>query len=195
MSGVGLMRRNGCMAPDRLGQATPSAGVGQVALGFVQAAPCIGQRCNLRQAPHLGLLQQPGDEDRAAAIAALNLLGIAELAALRRTRIRALSLGLRQRVAIAGTLLCRPRVLLFDEPLNGLDVPGVLWFRGLLRELAADGATVVIATHLLAEVVLTAGRVAILQRGRLRIDGPLADLVPADADAREWLESTLMECA
>ncbi len=123
------------------------------------------------------------------------VLGIAELAALRRTRIRALSLGLRQRVAIAGTLLCRPRVLLFDEPLNGLDVPGVLWFRGLLRELAADGATVVIATHLLAEVVLTAGRVAILQRGRLRIDGPLADLVPADADAREWLESTLMECA
>ena len=61
--------------------------------------------------------------------------------------------------------------------------------------LTADGATVVIATHLLAEVVLTAGRVAILQRGRLRIDGPLADLVPADADAREWLESTLMECA
>ena len=110
-------------------------------------------------------------------------------------RIGALSLGTRQRVAIAGTLLCQPRVLLFDEPLNGLDVPGVLWFRDLLRKLSDDGCAVVVASHLLAEVVLTADRVLILDRGRVRMDGALCDLVPAGAQSRDWLESTLMECA
>ncbi len=123
------------------------------------------------------------------------VLAATELTDRRRTRIRALSLGVRQRLAIAGTLLSRPRVLLFDEPLNGMDVPGVLWFRGLLRELADGGATVVIATHLLAEVVLTAERVVLLERGRLRMDGALDDLVPAGREPREWLESALTDCA
>lgn len=123
------------------------------------------------------------------------VLAAAELTDRRRTRIRALSLGARQRVAIAGALLCRPRVLLFDEPLNGLDVPGVLWFRGLVRELADGGCTVVIASHLLAEVVLTAERVVLLQRGRLRMTGALHDLVPAGAEPRQWLESALTACA
>ncbi len=109
-------------------------------------------------------------------------------------RIGSLSLGARQRLAIAGALLGEPRALLFDEPLNGLDVPGIIWFRGLLRRLADRGCTVVVATHMLGEVVLSADRITVLDRGRLRVAGALCDAVPADGAAQEWLESTLMEC-
>ena len=85
--------------------------------------------------------------------------------------------------------------MLFDEPLNGLDVPGIVWFRGLLRKLAAEGNTVVVATHMLAEVSLSADRIMVLQGGRLNTAGALADVVPSGADTRAWLESTLLECA
>jgi ABC-2 type transport system ATP-binding protein len=84
--------------------------------------------------------------------------------------------------------------VLFDEPLNGLDVPGIVWFRGLLRELADAGCAVVVATHLLAEVVLSADRVVLLERGRVRLDGALDTVVPGGAEPRDWLESTLLEC-
>lgn len=113
----------------------------------------------------------------------------------RAERIGSLSLGARQRLAIAGALLGEPRALLFDEPLNGLDVPGIIWFRGLLRRLADRGCTVVVATHMLGEVVLSADRITVLDRGRLRVAGALDDAVPADAAAQQWLESTLMGCA
>lgn len=112
-----------------------------------------------------------------------------------RERIAGVSLGVRQRLAIAGTLLCRPRAMLFDEPLNGLDVPGIVWFRGLLRQFADAGHTVVVATHMLAEVRLSADRIAILDRGRLRSAGALSDVIPPDADSREWLETALLESA
>ena len=114
---------------------------------------------------------------------------------LRSERIGQLSLGARQRLAIAGTLLAEPQALLFDEPLNGLDVTGIVWFRSLLRRLATAGCTVVVATHLLGEVALTADRIALLDGGRLRAVGELRQLTPAGADAREWLEVTLLECA
>lgn len=109
-------------------------------------------------------------------------------------RIGRLSLGARQRLAIAAALLADPQVLLFDEPLNGLDVPGIVWFRSLLRRLAAQGRTVVVATHLLGEVTLTADRIAVLGDGRLRAAGDLQQLAPAGADPRDWLETTLLEC-
>jgi len=113
----------------------------------------------------------------------------------RSARIGGLSLGARQRLAIAGALLGEPRALLFDEPLNGLDVPGIVWFRALLRRLAAAGCTVVIATHLLGEVTLTADRIALLVDGKLATLGDLEQLTPVGADTREWLEATLLECA
>lgn len=116
------------------------------------------------------------------------------LSAQRCNRIGGLSLGARQRLAIAGALLCRPQALLFDEPLNGLDVPGIVWFRGLLRQLADTGCVVVVATHLLAEVVLSADRVILLEAGQPRVDGALADVIPAGADPRDWLESRLLDC-
>lgn len=114
------------------------------------------------------------------------------LHAQRRERIGALSLGARQRLSIAGALLCRPRALLFDEPLNGLDVPGIVWFRGLLGRLSDDGCAVVVATHLLAEVVLSADRVLLLDGGRPRVDGALDHVVPAGREPRDWLESALL---
>lgn len=123
------------------------------------------------------------------------VLGEADLRAYRSTRIDRLSLGLRQRVAIAATLLADPQTLLFDEPLNGLDVPGIVWFRSLLRRLADQGRTVVVATHLLGEVALTADHVAVLSHGRMQAAGELAQLTPTGADTREWLEATLLECA
>lgn len=116
------------------------------------------------------------------------------LCSARSGHIGSLSLGARQRLAIAGALLCRPRALLFDEPLNGLDVPGVVWFRELLRQLAEAGCVVMLATHMLSEVMLTADHIAILDGGRLRMAGSLKETIPADAAGQQWLESALMEC-
>ena len=115
--------------------------------------------------------------------------------ACRAERISTLSLGARQRLAISGALLGDPEALVFDEPLNGLDVPGIVWFRSLLSGLAQQGKTVVIASHLLGEVVLTADRVAILERGRATAAGSLAAIVPAADDPREHLENKLMSMA
>ncbi len=120
------------------------------------------------------------------------VLGETGLLDVRGVRISRLSLGARQRLAIAGALLAQPRALLFDEPLNGLDVPGIVWFRALLRRFAAAGAAVVIATHLLGEVALTADRIALLVNGRLEMLGALDQLTPVGEDTREWLEATLL---
>ncbi len=141
---------------------------------------------------HLSWLAALAGIDRARVDAVLDEAGLLEQGSV---RIGRLSLGARQRLAIAGALLGEPRALLFDEPLNGLDVPGIVWFRALLRRLAAEGATVVIATHLLGEVTLTADRIALLVNGRLETVGPLEQLTPAGEDTREWLETTLLECA
>lgn len=121
------------------------------------------------------------------------ILAVAELTALRSRRIASLSLGARQRVAVAGALLGDPEVLVLDEPMNGLDVPGIVWLRKLLRDLADRGRTVVIASHLLADVVLSADRVVIMSEGGIAVDGPLAEVVPAGADPREHLERALTE--
>jgi ABC-2 type transport system ATP-binding protein len=119
------------------------------------------------------------------------VLAMADLTAVSNRRIAALSLGARQRVAIAGTLLADPDVLVLDEPANGLDVPGIVWLRHLVRDLAARGRTVVVASHLLAEVVLTADRVVIMSDGRITVDGALGDVVPSGVDPREHLEREL----
>jgi ABC-2 type transport system ATP-binding protein len=83
---------------------------------------------------------------------------------------------MRQRLGIAGALLGDPRVLILDEPANGLDPGGMAWLRGLLRDLAAEGRTIVVSSHVLSEVTQTADDVVVLNRGRLRYHGPLDDL-------------------
>ncbi|MGW2371901.1 ABC transporter ATP-binding protein [Kitasatospora sp. NPDC001683] len=90
-------------------------------------------------------------------------------------RIGGYSLGMKQRLGIAGALLGDPPVLLFDEPLNGLDPEGVLWVRGLFRQLAAEGRTVFVSSHMMAEMQHTADRLVVIGRGRLIADEGLSE--------------------
>ncbi|SNR80234.1 ATP-binding cassette domain-containing protein [Actinomadura mexicana] len=89
------------------------------------------------------------------------------------------SLGMRQRLGIAGALLGDPGVLMFDEPVNGLDPDGVLWVRRLMRSLAAQGRTVLVSSHLMSEMQLTADRLVVIGRGRLLADAPAAEVIAA----------------
>jgi ABC-2 type transport system ATP-binding protein len=91
-------------------------------------------------------------------------------------RVGGFSLGMRQRLGIAAALLGDPAVLLLDEPGNGLDPAAQAWLRGLLRGLADEGRTVLVATHLLGEVAQTADHVLIVSAGRLRFAGPLGEI-------------------
>lgn len=106
-----------------------------------------------------------------------DVLDLVELSEHARRRVGTFSLGMRQRLALAGALLGDPSVLLLDEPVNGLDPPGIRWMRGLLRTLADEGRAVLVSSHLLGELAEIADQVVIIDRGRLLADAPLADLV------------------
>ena len=94
-----------------------------------------------------------------------------------RRRTKGYSLGMRQRLGIAAALLGDPRVLLFDEPVNGLDLDGVRWIRGLLRRLADEGRTVLISSHLLSEMQQIADRLVVIGRGRLIADATTDEIL------------------
>ncbi|MFE9747270.1 ABC transporter ATP-binding protein [Saccharothrix saharensis] len=94
-----------------------------------------------------------------------------------RRRIKGYSLGMRQRLGIATALIGDPGVLVFDEPINGLDLDGVRWIRGLLRQLADEGRTVLISSHLLGEVEQIADRLVVIGRGRLIADATTERIV------------------
>jgi ABC-2 type transport system ATP-binding protein len=104
------------------------------------------------------------------------VLGHVQLTAAASRRVREFSLGMRQRLGLAAALLGDPAVLLLDEPANGLDPAGVVWLRDLLRGLASEGRTVVVASHVLSEVVQTADHVVILSAGQLRFAGALREI-------------------
>jgi ABC-2 type transport system ATP-binding protein len=104
----------------------------------------------------------------------LELVGLASVA---RRRAGGFSLGMAQRLGVAAALLGDPAVLVLDEPVNGLDPEGVRWIRGLLAGLAGEGRTVLVSSHLMSEMALTAQRVVVLGRGRLLTDSTLADFV------------------
>ncbi len=91
-------------------------------------------------------------------------------------RVGGYSLGMRQRLGLAGALLADPEILILDEPANGLDPEGVRWLRDLLRGFAAEGGTVLVSSHILAEVAQTVDHVIILDRGRLVRQASLAEL-------------------
>src|SRR5262249_4271781 len=93
------------------------------------------------------------------------VLGQVGLRTVVRKRAGGFSLGMGQRLGIAAALLGDPKVLMFDEPVNGLDPEGVLWIRNLLKSLAAEGRTVFISSHLMSEMALTADRLIIIGRG------------------------------
>ncbi|MFA1538839.1 ABC transporter ATP-binding protein [Actinomadura monticuli] len=105
------------------------------------------------------------------------VLDLVELTEHAGRRVGGFSMGMLQRLAIAGALLGDPGVLILDEPANGLDPPGILWMRDLLRGLAADGRALLVSSHLLAELAEVADRVLIIDRGRLLADEPLDQLL------------------
>lgn len=107
------------------------------------------------------------------------------LAAVADRPVGGFSLGMRQRLGIASALVGNPRTLLLDEPLNGLDVAGVLWMRGLLRQWAEEGRCVVVASHALAEVDRTADDVVVVEDGRIVAAGPVAEVRGGHADLEE----------
>ncbi|MDP5183991.1 ATP-binding cassette domain-containing protein [Blastococcus sp. BMG 814] len=111
----------------------------------------------------------------------VELVGLAPVA---HERVRGFSLGMAQRLGIAGALLGDPEVLLLDEPVNGLDPEGIRWVRGLLRDLADEGRTVLVSSHLMSEMQDTADHLVVLGRGRLLADVPMAELLGAYAAVR-----------
>jgi ABC-2 type transport system ATP-binding protein len=105
-----------------------------------------------------------------------NVLDQMALAEAADRRVGGYSHGMRQRLGLAGALLGDPPVLLLDEPANGLDPAGMAWLRGLLRDLADEGRTILISSHVLSEVAQTVDQVVIINEGRLRFAGRLEDL-------------------
>ncbi|HEX7660006.1 MAG TPA: ATP-binding cassette domain-containing protein [Pseudonocardiaceae bacterium] len=104
----------------------------------------------------------------------LDIVGLSRVA---NRRAGAFSLGMSQRLGIAGALLGDPQVLLFDEPVNGLDPEGILWIRTLMQNLAAEGRTVLVSSHLLSEMSLTAQDLVVIGRGQLITQGTTAEFI------------------
>ncbi|WP_250007690.1 ABC transporter ATP-binding protein [Actinoplanes sp. M2I2] len=104
----------------------------------------------------------------------LELVGLTAVAG---KRAKGLSLGMGQRVGVAAALLGDPRVLLLDEPVNGLDPEGILWIRALMKGLAAEGRTVFVSSHLMSEMALTADHLIVIGQGRLLADSSVEEFV------------------
>jgi ABC-2 type transport system ATP-binding protein len=116
----------------------------------------------------------------------IELVGLGTVA---RRRAGGYSLGMRQRLGIAAALLGDPPVLMLDEPINGLDPEGIVWMRGFLRALAAEGRALLVSSHLMSELQDTAAHLIVIGRGRLIADVSVADLLAAAADGRVTLRT------
>jgi ABC-2 type transport system ATP-binding protein len=123
---------------------------------------------------HLRILARThGIPDRRVA----ELLEMVGLASVARKRIGGFSLGMRQRLGLAAALLGDPSALLLDEPANGLDPDGIIWIRTLLKSLAAQGRTIMVASHLMSELAQTADRLIVLGRGHILADDSVGALL------------------
>jgi ABC-2 type transport system ATP-binding protein len=109
------------------------------------------------------------------------VLRLTGLQAVATRRVKGYSLGMKQRLGIAVALLGDPPILMFDEPVNGLDPEGVRWIRQFFRQLAAEGRTVLVSSHLMSEMALTADHLIIIGRGKLIADTPTARLIESSA--------------
>ena len=123
---------------------------------------------------HLQMLAETNSIPLARVDQVLEMTGLASVG---RRRARKFSLGMTQRLGMAAALLGDPEVLMFDEPVNGLDPDGVRWVRNLLKDLARDGRTVFVSSHLMAEMALTADEVIIIGKGRLIVQLPVTELL------------------
>ncbi|MET9345317.1 ABC transporter ATP-binding protein [Streptomyces termitum] len=109
------------------------------------------------------------------------VLGVVGLQDVAKRRSKGFSLGMGQRLGIAAALLGDPQVLLFDEPVNGLDPEGILWVRNLMKKLAAEGRTVFVSSHLMSEMALTADHLIVIGRGQLLSDMPVKQFISANS--------------
>jgi ABC-2 type transport system ATP-binding protein len=123
---------------------------------------------------HLLCLAETNDIPRRRVDEVLSVVGLSEVA---HKRSGGFSLGMSQRLGIAATLLGDPEILMFDEPVNGLDPEGILWIRNLMKGLAAEGRTVFVSSHLMSEMENTADHVLVIGRGKLIADGSMADFI------------------
>ena len=109
------------------------------------------------------------------------VLGLVGLAGVAGKRSKGFSLGMGQRLGIAGALLGDPQILMFDEPVNGLDPEGILWIRNLMKALAAEGRTVFVSSHLMSEMENTADHLLVIGRGKLIADCTVAEFIAANS--------------
>jgi ABC-2 type transport system ATP-binding protein len=123
---------------------------------------------------HLLALAQTNGISRRRVDEVIDMVGLREVAG---KRVGGFSLGMGQRLGVASALLGDPRVVVLDEPVNGLDPEGVLWIRNLLKALAADGRTVFVSSHLMSEMAQTATRLIVVGRGRLIADTTVEEFV------------------
>ena len=135
-----------------------------------------------RAVDHLSWMAQSNRIPRRRVREVLDLVGLADTA---KQRVKRYSLGMTQRLGIAAALLGDPEILVLDEPVNGLDPDGIRWVRGFLRQYAASGRTVLLSSHLMAEMAGTADDAVVIARGRIVATGTLAEI----ADGHESLES------
>ncbi|MFD7999770.1 ABC transporter ATP-binding protein [Streptomyces mirabilis] len=123
---------------------------------------------------HLLCLAQSNGIPKARVDEVLDTVGLTSVA---RKKAKGFSLGMGQRLGIAGALLGDPRILMFDEPVNGLDPEGIHWIRNLMKSLAGQGRTVFVSSHLMSEMALTADHLVVIGQGRLLADTTMADFI------------------
>ncbi len=129
---------------------------------------------------HLLCLAQTNNLPERRVREVLDLVGLSDVAG---KRSKGFSLGMGQRLGIAGALLGDPGILMFDEPVNGLDPEGILWIRNLMKALAAEGRTVFVSSHLMSEMENTADHLIVIGRGRLIADCTVAEFIAANSSA------------
>jgi ABC-2 type transport system ATP-binding protein len=168
------------------GFSTPDSGSAEVLGGSYRALPNPGRRVGVlldasaqhggrrgREALAISAMTMGVEEKRVDDL--LGLVGLEKSAA--RKRVRQYSLGMRQRLGIANALIGEPEVLILDEPANGLDPEGMRWMRGLLRDFAERGGTVLLSSHLLHEVDAIADRLVIIGSGKIVAEGSKEELL------------------
>ncbi|MEL7991840.1 ATP-binding cassette domain-containing protein [Streptomyces albidoflavus] len=135
---------------------------------------------------HLLCLAQSNGIPASRVTEVLDTVGLTAVAG---KRAKGFSLGMGQRLGIAGALLGDPRILMFDEPVNGLDPEGIHWIRNLMKSLAHQGRTVFVSSHLMSEMALTAEHLVVIGQGRLMADTSMADFIRENSRSYVTLRS------
>ncbi|OEJ60868.1 multidrug ABC transporter ATP-binding protein [Streptomyces agglomeratus] len=139
---------------------------------------------------HLLCLAQSNGIPRSRVSEVLETVGLTSVA---RKRAKGFSLGMGQRLGIAGALLGAPEILMFDEPVNGLDPEGIHWIRNLMKSLASQGRTVFVSSHLMSEMALTADHLVVIGQGRLLADTSMAGFIRENSRSYVRLRSPQQE--